>query len=76
MIDILSVARGFPIFDLTKVGVGKVAVVLEDSICDSRKLCLAVVAHELRNLLQTMLSLSLPMMQVTKKVAEAGSVGG
>jgi hypothetical protein len=59
-----------------KVGVGKVAVVLDHSICDSRKPCLAKVAHEFCYPSQTMLSLSLPMMGVTKKVADAGSVGG
>jgi hypothetical protein len=31
---------------LTKVGVGKVAVVLDHSICDSRKPCLTTQAHE------------------------------
>jgi hypothetical protein len=61
---------------LTKVGVGKVAVVLGHSICDSRKPCLATVAHEFYYPSQTTLSLSLPMMGVTKKVADACSVGG
>jgi hypothetical protein len=67
LIDILSIAKGWPKL---------VLVILDHSICDSRKPCLAAVAHEFYYPSQTTLSFSLPMMGVTKKVADAGSVGG
>jgi hypothetical protein len=62
------------VFHLTKAGVGKKAVVLGHSICDGRKPCLAIVACEC--CCPLLMTISLPMMQVMKKDADAVSIWG